>query len=152
MSRPPNIRRPITIYTRITNTLTNQARPIRRVLHNVFWAGESNNAALNTGQILNQSLFIQCFIEDNLEYIDIHEWAKLSELDIEGKWSVDDRPQLQSIVVPYIVEHEFSWGTVSQTTSSESNFIHDNPGTLRVAKVEPRLIGTPRVHHISIRC
>jgi len=161
--RPQNLRRPITIYVRWFNPLVpTLIKPFRRVLHNVFWAKESSGVALNTGSILQFYLFAQCFLEPGIEFVPYNEWLKLSQIEIEGKWSLDERIPTQSIIVPAsfingvwkIEDHEFDWlphegpGGVTQF---ENRFIAETPGALRIQKVESRLFGTRQGQHVSIR-
>ena len=149
-SRPQNIRRAITIYCRWTDPGTGEIKPHRRVLRNVFFSEESNHVALKTGATVKEMLFLQCFLEPGMAYVPIHEWVNLTEVGLEGKWTADDM-QPQSIIVPYETGHEFGWGDDDAVTDAENKFAAATPGALRIQKVEPRLIGTARAQHVSLR-
>ena len=149
-ARPANVRRPITIYCRWQDPGTKQTKPFRRVLRNCFFSEASNSVALRTGAIVKELLFLQCFLEPGMVYVPLHEWNKLTESELDGKWTVDDT-EPQSIVVPYEIGFEFDWGTWGQATQAENIFLPATPGALRIQKVEPRLIGSVRSQHISLR-
>ena len=148
--RPPNVRRPVTIYCRWQNPDTGLVKPFRRVLRNVYFSEESNSVALKTGMIVKELLFLQCFLDPGMSYVPVHEWNGLTEAGLDGKWTADDM-QPQSIVVPYETNHEFDWGDDDDVTDAENAFVTATPGALRVQKVEPRLIGTERAQHVSLR-
>ena len=154
---PPNerIRRTITIYTRWTNPVTGLTKPFRRVLTQVHIEESSNTVARQTGNILAQSRFFQVFNQPNLEYVPLHVWRNLSENDLSGRWSIDDRPSMQSIVVDHESDVEIDWGTLQQVTNDENrHFITVQtaiPGASRVTRVEPAMRGSPRAQHITLR-
>ena len=148
--RPPGVRRPVTIYCRWENPDTKLIKPFRRVLRNVFFSEESNSVALKTGVIVRELLFLQCFLEPGMEYVPIHEWNKLTEPELEGRWTADDTGP-QSIIVPYEMGFEFGWAAEDDIIKPENDFAARTPGALRIQKVEPRLIGTARARHVSLR-
>lgn len=148
--RPPGIRQTVTIYTRWLNQGANLWKPFRRVLHNVFMAEEGNTIARQTGIVLNQSFFYQCFLEHGIEYVPLHVWLELSEPELAGKWSADFVSPA-SIIVDHEVDHEFNFMSSGQLTIAENTFVNNTPGASRIAKIEPNDRGTQRARHILIR-
>ena len=149
--RPDNIRQAITIFIRWQNPETGLVKPFRRVLTNCFVSEQGNQIAERTGIVLNQALFAQVFLQNGVKYFPLHEWRGFSEEELDGKWSVDELSP-QSIFVPYIVGHEFDFGSVSQITTQENAFINSTPNAKRIAKIEPNMRGTERSRHVVLRC
>ena len=111
---------------------------------------QENTILRQTGVLLKESAYVQCFLEDDSLYVPLREWCRLSEIELDGKWTVDILSP-QTIVVDQITEYEFEWGTSAEITAAENQFINETPGALRIVSLEDNRRGTSRAQHILLR-
>lgn len=142
----------ITIYPRWQNLLTGQIKPMRRVLRRCTWQMETVSTALSTGQILTTPTVVTVFKKTSgLEYIKPHEWALLSENELAPYWTVDLTGTARPIIVPWVSDYEFNFGTSAAVTTAENNFVRDNPGAIRAQHTDNnQFSGGERGGHILI--
>ena len=144
-----SIRKPITLYCKGWNA-AGQVKPFRRVLHNCYYSEQGNMIASRTGVVLNQSVFLQIFLDPDFVYVPFAEWDKFTETEYAGKWSIE-LGTTASFFVPTVSEYEFSWGTLSTLTTAENVWINANGGK-RIANIENNFRGNADVQHLSVRC
>jgi hypothetical protein len=170
MFTPPNPRRPVTVYTRWANPL-GHIKIFRRVLTECVFTDQGSTDALQTGNILNQSLLVMVFNQPGMVYIPRYEWHNTPDEELlAGKWTIDFSVSSGSFIVDREFDYEFpgidgsGWyiGTTPGQSASlaaraeEAIFVTVStaePGAYRVTnRPEEHVAGvTPRSQHIFIR-
>jgi len=121
-------------------------------LHHAIWREEGNSLARSTGIVLKESLFVQCFLEDGMEYVPPGVWNSLSELD--GKWTADfSNPEQSTVIVGHESDYDFEWGTEGSVTDAENRFMLATPDAKRIVGIpeDNRRGLTDRTKHILLR-
>gem|GEM_PF-7114636 len=144
----------VTIFCRWTRP-DGKIKSMRRVLHNAVWREDGNSIARNTGVLLSESAFLQCFLEPSMEYVPAHDWAAFPELELDGKWTADfSNPRQSTIIVGHDAPALIAdWGSSAEITLAEESFLRDVPGAKRIVSLpeDNRRGLTLRTHHILLR-
>ena len=146
----PNIRQSITVYARWLNPESGLIKPVRCVLHNAVWMEQGATITRQTGNVVQESTFIQVFYNlEGRQYIAPHLWKKLTESELDRYWTANLREL--SFAVPWASEYEFPYMDEREVAPGENNWIQDNPGAIRISAAEDNIRGTDRAKHILLR-
>jgi hypothetical protein len=150
--RPANTRQTITLWIKWLNPTTGLVKPYRKVFKDCFVSYERASVVARTGITPDYDVAVQIFKQKDFNFLPLHEWAKLEELELDSYWSADvvaNSPP--SVVALFESDREFNPNTLAAITTQENAFISQTPNTFRAHRIEDNMKGTPNAQHILLQ-